>query len=93
MINKISPRPSLLKRGKEKAKMTHSITQRAKKFNPPYRSNRRNKGDGFSLLIFKGKREGRINTTMIKNYLNNVKYFLYQSTANSIPKSKFYITI
>ncbi len=29
MIYKISPRPSLLKRGREKAEMTHSITQRA----------------------------------------------------------------
>jgi predicted nucleotidyltransferase len=29
MINKISPRPSLLKRGREKAEMTHSITRRA----------------------------------------------------------------
>jgi hypothetical protein len=28
MINKISPRPSLLKRGREKAEMTHSITRR-----------------------------------------------------------------
>ena len=28
MIYKISPHPSLLKRGKEKAEITHSITQR-----------------------------------------------------------------
>ena len=31
MIYKISPRPSLLKRGKEKAEMPHSITRRARK--------------------------------------------------------------
>ena len=29
MINKISPRPSLLKRGREKAEMPHSFTRRA----------------------------------------------------------------
>ena len=29
MIYKISPRPSLLKRGREKAEMTHSVTRRA----------------------------------------------------------------
>jgi hypothetical protein len=29
MIYKISPRPSLLKRGREKAEITHSITRRA----------------------------------------------------------------
>jgi len=33
MIYKISPRPSLLKRGREKAEMPHSITRRAKKDN------------------------------------------------------------
>ena len=31
MIYKISPHPSLLKRGRKKAEMTHSITRRAKK--------------------------------------------------------------
>jgi hypothetical protein len=31
MIYKISPHPSLLKRGREKAEMTHSVTRRAKK--------------------------------------------------------------
>ena len=30
IIYKISPHPSLLKRGREKAEMTHSVTRRAK---------------------------------------------------------------
>ena len=39
MIYKISPHPSLLKRGREKVDMTHSITRRAK--------NKKEKKDGF----------------------------------------------
>jgi predicted nucleic acid-binding protein len=35
MIYKISPHPSLLKRGKEKAEITHSITQRTLLINDP----------------------------------------------------------